>query len=222
MIRLTGISKTFHSAGEDIPVFHDINVEVQSGDRITILGPSGSGKTTFLKIITGLLSPDSGKISVNDKEVVSKDQFDQFRKQNIGYVPQFYINLNFLTMREQIHLSIRRDNRVFDEKIKHEAEMLLDVFQIREFLNFYPFQLSGGQIQRFEIIKTLLKSPNILILDEPTSALDYEMTQKVVELFQLPRYDQTTILLATHDLRITKICDKEFSISNGSLTVREY
>ena len=172
-----------------IPVLKDINFKVNKGEIISIVGPSGSGKTTLLKCISGFCNIDSGKISIDSKEIQNLEA----NKRNISYVFQESPLFPHLTV---------IDNILFNMKdIDHEKlNFLLEKIQINQLKNRYPYEISGGENQRIAVARSLIRNPDVLLLDEPFNNLDNEIKEHTKELvFDIINKTNTTTIIVNHD-----------------------
>ncbi len=165
MIKVDKISKNFLSGNTNLPVLADISFELGKKEIISIVGKTGCGKTTLLNIICGLLSSDKGEVIVNG---------------NIGYVPQKSLLLPWRNILENVLLPVEiKEN--FNEEIVLQAKHFLEEFDLKEFTNSYPSEISGGMKQKVSLIRTFIQNPDILLLDEPFSAIDFNSRLELVE-----------------------------------------
>lgn len=197
MLKISHISKKYtHQHGTDIEVFNDFNLEIKSGEFVSIFGPNGCGKTTLLELIADLSNPDSGEITLFGKSI---------QKMKVGYVFQDYRNSLF-------HWLNAEDNIIFPLTIgsnkiinKKEAEKrmseLCSEFGCSFDLQSYPYQLSGGQQQFIALLRAIIINPDLYIFDEPFASLDYQTTLSMLEnVTQIWEKQQKTTLFVSHDL----------------------
>ncbi|HEY9780820.1 MAG TPA: DevA family ABC transporter ATP-binding protein [Leptolyngbyaceae cyanobacterium] len=197
----------------------DIDLEIFSGEIVIMTGPSGSGKTTLLSLIGGLRSVQEGSLKILGQQMhgASEKQLIQFRR-NIGYIFQAHNLLKFLTVRQNVQMSMELSNVSQREAIS-KSEAMLGVVGLGERLDYYPENLSGGQKQRVAIARALVNHPKLVLADEPTAALDKKSGRDVVELMQrLAKEQGCTILMVTHDNRILDIADRIVNMEDGYLT----
>ena len=190
-IVVENVSKQFGS----FQAVEQVNLEIQSGSLVALLGPSGSGKSTLLRLISGLETPDTGKIILTGKDAT--DQSVQER--NIGFVFQHYALFKHLTVRKNIAfgLEIRKAPK---KKIQGKVEQLLELVQLSGLGDRYPSQLSGGQRQRVALARALAVEPNVLLLDEPFGALDAKVRKDLrAWLRRLHDEVHVTTVFVTHD-----------------------
>ena len=215
MIRFENISKSYR----DHIVLKNLSFEVKKGEFITVIGSSGCGKTTMLKMINGLIRPDSGSIEINEKDINQTDLIDLRRKigyviQNVGLFPHLKIkdNIGFIP-------DILNYNK---EEIKEITGRLIQTVGLsEEFLERYPSELSGGQKQRVGVARALAASPQIILMDEPFGALD-EITRRKLqdEIKQIHKDLDLTTVFVTHDIgEALRLGDRVFIMKQGYLHV---
>ena len=218
MIRLEGINK-FYNLGEDkFQVLKNINLHVEKGEFLAIMGPSGSGKSTMIKIL-GLLDRDyEGQFLLNEEntKALNDDMLSSLRNEKIGYVFQDFNLIKRLTIKENIELPMLYGGKSQKECNKRVDE-LLDTFNLKDKKYVYPSQLSGGQQQRISIARALVNNPEIIIADEPTGALDSKTSEKIMEIFEELNNKGITIILITHDIKVSKIARRVVRIYDGVL-----
>ena len=213
MLKVIDLKKKFGQ----VEVLKGISFEINNGEIGVVLGRSGAGKTTLIRCINGLESFDSGKIVLDDIEIKSSSDMKEVRGQ-IGMVFQ---NFNLFPHLSVIENIIESPVRVFgknkDEAIK-EALELLEMVDLLDKKDHYPYQLSGGQQQRVAIARSCAPKPKVLCFDEPTSALDKENIQKVEDIIGRCKERGMAILIITHDTVFAEeIADKTLNISDGLL-----
>lgn len=184
ILSIQNLSKTYYSLEDEINTLKNISFDVFKEDFISIVGTSGCGKSTLLNIIAGLDKEYKGKILKQDNI-------------NIGYMLQVDALLPWLTIKENCNLGLKLQNK----KDNNKVDKLLKKYNLDEFANKYPHELSGGMKQRCALIRTLLLEPDILLLDEPFSALDYQTRLNVQkDIFNIIKKEHKTVILVTHDL----------------------
>ena len=210
MLKLESISKSF---GEK-PVLQDISLEIEDGERFTLLGQSGCGKSTLLRLIAGFESPDQGKIWIEGTEVSSLP----IEKRPVGLIFQNYALFQHMTVYDNIAVG-PRVRKISEPEISNQIEELLEILQLKDLTNSYPQNISGGEAQRVALARAVINRPKILLLDEPLSALDQSLRQHLrEELVEMQRTLGITFLFVTHDQEeamsmATKMCIME----NGSI-----
>ncbi|MGD1074897.1 MAG: ABC transporter ATP-binding protein [Thermodesulfovibrionales bacterium] len=196
----------------------DISIEVGNGEFLSIIGHSGSGKTTLLSLIGGLTKPDSGTIMVGGRDIWSMedDTLSEFRNKNISFIYQFSSLIPTLTVFENILLPT-----VFGthgENSTAYALELLEIVSLKDKMNVYPSQLSGGQQRRVAIARSFITTPELILADEPTGDLDEETEAEVMRFFTMMNEKKgVTFILSTHNTDIAKQTKRQMKMSNGTI-----
>jgi putative ABC transport system ATP-binding protein len=217
MIDLKGISKHYSLGESHVTVLQQLDLAVQSGERVAIVGPSGSGKSTLLLILTGLEDPSSGMVSIAGKsiEALSSDDRADQRRTLIGIVFQSFHLIPSLTARENVALPL---NISGTGNARELAMAMLDKVGLKERADHYPAQLSGGEQQRVAIARALVHNPPLIVADEPTGNLDETTGEAIMQLlFDLNKEAGTTLLLVTHDSELAARCDRILKLQEGKL-----
>jgi lipoprotein-releasing system ATP-binding protein len=202
----------------DRTILNKVSLKVNPGKIISITGKSGSGKTTLLGIISGLLSPDEGKVFFNGKNILKWLDFrrSRYRNREIGFVFQFFNLLPDMTAFQNIVFPTTL--RFFPKNVRKEPRPLASYLNITDILHQSPATLSGGERQRVAIARAIINHPKIILADEPTGNLDDLTAEDIVKLFvKLKKDDNKAIVLVTHDHRIVKISDEHYHLENGIL-----
>ncbi|UQS83820.1 amino acid ABC transporter ATP-binding protein [Bombilactobacillus thymidiniphilus] len=204
-LQLIDVTKSFAHK----KVLDGVNLQVGVGEILSIVGPSGVGKTTLLRTILGLETVDQGQFKVNNQAFNPKDH----SQNKIGIVFQDFRLFPNLTVLQNIMLAPLRVQKVPHDKVDGDVQQLLNLLQLEEQKDYYPFQLSGGQKQRVAIARALILRPQILCYDEPTSALDAQNKSQVSELLRTFKERQITQLVVTHDLEFAhEVSDRMFNL----------
>lgn len=207
--------KKIYKGSVDVKAVDDCSFEINEGEFVVVLGPSGAGKTTILNMLGGMDSPTSGNIIVDGKNISKLKNKDLllYRRYDIGFVFQFYNLVMNLTTLENVELACQLSKKAFNPK-----EILKSV-GLKNRLNNFPGQLSGGEQQRVAIARAIAKNPKILLCDEPTGALDSNTGQKILELLKnvCQNYHITTIVI-THNSSIAEVANKVITVKNGTVT----
>ena len=208
ILKLTNISKSYHSKVGTFDVLKSINLEIQKNSNTFLFGPSGCGKSTLLNIISGMDTPDQGVIHFNEKKI---NNHFELLKNEIGIIFQDHYLISELNIIDNMKLkssNLKNINEIFD------------YFNINELKEKFPNQLSNGQKQRVCVARALVNMPKLLIADEPTSYLDKENAQLVIDLVinSSKRYNLSTII-ASHDLSFKKSFDISYTINDKNLIV---
>lgn len=219
IVLISGLTKTFSSASEKLVIFDKLNFSIEEGKKISITGESGSGKSTFLNILGGLESADSGEIIAGSYKVHSLDEksLTEYRSSFLGLVFQFHYLLKDFTALENVMLPALIAGRSKKE-IKEKALSLLDDVKLAERKNHFPSQLSGGERQRVAVARSLINSPSLILADEPTGNLDPANAETVQNLlFSVVDKHKKTLVLVTHDQNIASMTDISYKLYKGNL-----
>jgi putative ABC transport system ATP-binding protein len=202
-IRLRGIEKSYPYKGGRTFVLRQIELDVDSGDFVTIMGPSGSGKSTLLAILGMLDSDYSGEYYFDGEAVhdMSVKQCNALHKRNIGFVFQQFHLLDDLTVYENLDIPLSYRDVPRKERQARVAEVL-DRFQIVGKKDLYPAQLSGGQQQQVAVARAVIAEPRVVLADEPTGSLHWSQGQQIMELLRKLNEAGTTIVQVSHDERV--------------------
>lgn len=202
-------------------VLNEVSLSVEKGHFIAVLGHSGSGKSTLLNVLSTILTPSSGEVFYNGKNITrfSKGEIANLRRDKIGFVFQHYMLLPNLTVRENIFLGAeKRDVYEHDKTDMSEIEKLSALLGIDKYLDEYPYKLSGGEQQRVCIARAVAKNPEILFCDEATGALDKDNSINIVKLLhEIKKKFGTTIFFTTHNREIAKTADRVLVLEDGNI-----
>lgn len=219
IVLISGLTKTFSSASEKLVIFDKLNFSIEEGKKISITGESGSGKSTFLNILGGLESADSGEVIAGSYKVHSLDEksLTEYRSSFLGLVFQFHYLLKDFTALENVMLPALIAGRSKKE-IKEKALSLLEDVKLAERKNHFPSQLSGGERQRVAVARSLINSPSLILADEPTGNLDPANAETVQNLlFSVVDKHKKTLVLVTHDQNIASMTDISYKLYKGNL-----
>lgn len=195
------------------------NLQINRGEFVAITGASGSGKSTLLNILSGLDRPTSGEVLVDGQNIfkLRDRKLSKFRNQKIGFIFQFFYLQPFLTVRQNIEVA-SFPLWVKSKIRRHRAEKLASVVGLGDRVNAFPRELSGGQIQRVAIARSLINSPEILFADEPTGNLDSKNSKQTIELLRkIQKQTGMTLVVVTHDERIAAEADRIIEIEDGKV-----
>lgn len=185
VLEIKNVTKTFYTELGELKVIDNMSFDVEEGEIVAIVGPSGSGKSTILNMISSLIKPTNGSIDVNGE---------------LGYMFQRDHLFEWRTVWKNILLGLEIKHHLNEENIKY-VENMLKKYELYEFKNNYPKELSGGMRQRIALIRTMATKPDILLLDEPFSALDYQTRIKVSDdIYKIIKERKLTTILVTHDI----------------------
>lgn len=192
-IEIKDIYMNYHTLAAETVALKDINFTVEGGEFVSIVGPSGCGKSTLLNIISGLIKPSSGEILIDG-------QVQEGYSNKIGYMFQKDQLFEWLTVLENVSIGLKI-KKMMNADAKNKLERLLKNYNLWEFKDHYPRQLSGGMRQRVALIRTLALDPEVLLLDEPFSALDYQTRLNVSdEIYEIIKSEGKTAIMVTHDI----------------------
>ncbi len=217
ILECKNVYKTYHRGEEDVHALCGINLSVEQGTFTMLTGASGSGKSTLLHCIAGVDQPDSGNVFVGGQDIHALSPHDSavFRRRKIGLIYQFFNLLPTLTARQNILLPLSLDGR---EPDKDYFDELVRTIGIQDRLDHYPAQMSGGQQQRCAIARALIAKPDLCLADEPTGNLDRKNTDETMELLKEARVKfGQTIIMVTHDQRLTEFCDRVIEMTDGKI-----
>ena len=193
ILNFDNISLNYHSKTDEIAAVRDLSFQVYDGEFISIIGPSGCGKTTILSMISGILPPTNGTISIDGKKISGPSKEIGYMLQKDQLFPWRSIYQNAIIGLEIQHTKTPQALAVADD--------LLKKYGLWDFRNKYPNELSGGMKQRVALIRTLVLNPKILLLDEPFSALDYQTRLNVTnDVYNIIKSEKKTAILITHDI----------------------
>ncbi|WP_179945211.1 ABC transporter ATP-binding protein [Paenibacillus durus] len=219
MLHMENINKSYYMGEEELPILHDVNLTIHSGEFVSILGPSGSGKSTMMNIIGCLDVPSSGKYLLSGNDINDLDEIElaKIRNKEIGFVFQNFQLLPRMTALQNVELPLIYRGLSFSER-QQRAKAILERVGLADRMKNLPNQLSGGQQQRVAIARALVTEPTILLADEPTGALDQKTGSQVMELFEELNNDGRTIVMITHDIKIARHARRVVHILDGHLT----
>jgi len=218
-IKAAGLNKWFGEGEAKTMALRDVNLDAEFGEMIYIVGPSGSGKTTLLSVLSGILRPNSGSVSVEGVDIwnLGADQLAVFRLEKIGFVFQDYHLFPRLNTAENVAIPLILRNRDWDESIG-EAVRYLEVVGLKGRADLPPVKLSTGEQQRVAIARAMVSQPDILIMDEPTASLDGDTGHAILKfvrenILSLKR----CIVVVTHDDRIFEFASRIIKMEDGRL-----
>ena len=214
-VKLENITKIYHMGEVEIRAVDGIDFSIQKGEFVVIVGPSGAGKTTVLNILGGMDTASGGRISVDGQDITkySERQLTGYRRDDIGFVFQFYNLIPNLTALENVEMALQICRNPLD------ARAVLKEVGLEERMDNFPAQLSGGEQQRVSIARALAKNPKLLLCDEPTGALDYNTGKAILKLLQeMCREKGMTVIMITHNSALAPMADRLIKIKNGKVS----
>ena len=219
MISTKSLTKRYRVGGHDLLATNNVSLSINRGEFVAIVGESGSGKSTLLQLLGGLDKPTSGSIVVNGVEVtgLSDGKLSQFRNRTIGFVFQSFYLQPFLILRRNIEVAAMPSRMKRDAR-RARTDQLAEQVGLADRLDYYPRQLSGGQIQRVAIARALFNKPPILLADEPTGNLDSQNSRGIIALFrQICDEWGTTVVVVTHSREVAMIADRVVTVKDGAI-----
>ena len=217
-VKLKDITKVYHMGEVETRAADNINFSIKKGEFVVIVGPSGAGKTTVLNILGGMDTATGGTLTVDGKDITAYDsrQLTGYRRDDIGFVFQFYNLIPNLTALENVELALQICKDPLD------AKKVLEDVGLGDRLDNFPAQLSGGEQQRVSIARALAKNPKLLLCDEPTGALDYNTGKAILKLLQnMCRERGMTVIVITHNQALAPMADRLIHIKNGQVSHME-
>ena len=217
-VELRGVRKVYHMGEVEITAVDGIDFEIEKGEFAVIVGPSGAGKTTVLNILGGMDTCTEGEVWVDGRDVgkFRGKQLTAYRRDDIGFVFQFYNLVQNLTALENVELALQICKDPLD------AKEVLEEVGLGDRLDNFPAQLSGGEQQRVSIARALAKNPKLLLCDEPTGALDYNTGKSILKLLQnMCRERGMTVIVITHNQALAPMADRLIHIKNGQVSKME-
>jgi polar amino acid transport system ATP-binding protein len=211
--------KSLNAYYDKLHVLKDVEVKVEKGEIVSLIGPSGSGKSSLLKMLVGLLVPQSGEVKINN-EIIDYNKKSDLRivREKIGIVFQQYNLFQNMDVLKNVCIAPTKIQKRDSKKVEEQAVELLEKVGLKDKLKSYPDELSGGQQQRVAIARALCLNPEILLLDEVTSALDPELVQEVLDSIRLLASDGMTMLIVSHEMSFVKeVSSKVIFMDNGSI-----
>lgn len=218
------IRKTYGKKANAQEVLKGIDIEVNKGEFVGIMGPSGSGKTTLLNVLCSIDHPTEGIIEINGQNLRSMKEksLANFRREQLGFIFQDYNLLDTLTVKENILLPFsisKLPKAVAESRLKEIVELL----GIKDILNKYPNEVSGGQKQRTSAARALISNPSLVFADEPTGALDSKSaTALLTNLENINREKSATIMMVTHDSVAASFCSRVLFLKDGVIYTELY
>ena len=211
-IEFKNVDKIYKMGEVEIKALDKASFSIEKGELVVILGPSGAGKTTCLNILGGMDNATFGKVIIGDNDITkySSKELITYRRNDIGFVFQFYNLIQNLTALENVELAVQLCKDHLDPK------KVLEQVGLKERINNFPSQLSGGEQQRVAIARAIAKNPKLLLCDEPTGALDYKTGKSILKLLEkTSRKEHMTVVIITHNSAIAPMADKIIKFKNG-------
>jgi len=215
-MKLSQITKTYYTGEVPTPVLHDVSLEINKGEFVSIMGPSGAGKSTLLHILGFLDNQTSGNYFFDGKQMIdySEDEIAQVRNEKLGFVFQSFNLLPRTSVLENVKLPLFY-SQTARSKWKDLALRAIESVGLSHRINHDQMQLSGGERQRAAIARALVNSPSVIFADEPTGNLDSKSGADVMKIFQQLNDNGHTVILITHEMDIAKHANRLIHIVDG-------
>ena len=211
-----GISKSYQRGSEQVHALREVDFSIQAGEFVSIVGPSGSGKSTLLHLLGLLETPSSGRIQIDGREMSGLKEPDlvKMRRGSIGFIFQQFLLLPTLTVRENIELPLLFSK----QKVKPgRIAEIMDLLGLSSRSNHLPHQLSGGEMQRVSIGRSLINEPKIIMADEPTGNLDSATSEKIFTLFKKLNADGLSLVIVTHNIDLAAMATRVVKLRDGEI-----
>ena len=214
MIEVKEVKKFYGNGESRFQVLKGISLNIEDGDFSVILGASGSGKSTLLNVMSGLERPENGEVIYDGKDIAkfSDSQLTQFRKENVGFIFHQYYLLPHMNVAKNVKMGA-------DLAENKDYKAIIQAVGLKDKLQKYPSELSGGEQQRVSVARALAKKPKVLFLDEPTGALDEQTGRQVLDyICKLQQQYGFTIVMVTHNLNIAEMAKTVIKINSGTIS----
>lgn len=221
VLKVSNVKKVYGSkiGGSSSTALNGVSFDIDKGEFVGVMGPSGAGKSTLLNVIATIDTVTSGSIDVGGKEIsrIKEPELSDFRRSKLGFIFQDYNLLDTMTLKENIALPLILTNKKPDQ-IEKKVKMVATDLGIKDILNKYPYEVSGGQKQRASAARAIVNNPELILADEPTGALDSKSSKDLLQCMQrLNENNQATIMMVTHDAFAASFCQRIIFIKDGIL-----
>lgn len=219
---LKNVTKVYRIGEVEIEALKITSLEIVKGEFIAVLGPSGSGKTTLLNLLGGIDSPTSGQVFIDNTDIsrFSARRLTKLRRDKISFIFQFFNLIPTLTAKENVEFALELAART--KRINRDAVALLEMVGLKDRINHFPYQLSGGEQQRVAVARALAKDPAIILGDEPTGSLDFRMGKLVLQAIKMLNVKEgKTVIIVTHNIPIARIADRILHLRDGYIVKEE-
>ena len=214
-VTFENVGKIYKTGDVEVHALKGVDFEIEKGEICVVVGQSGAGKTTLLNILGGMDTLTSGRVLLDGRDISAlKDkEMATYRRLDIGFVFQFYNLIPNLTAHEKVEIASQLSPKPLNSR------KVMEVVGLRDRMNNFPAQLSGGEQQRVAIARALAKNPKLLLCDEPTGALDYNTGKSILKLLQdMSRQRGMTVIIITHNSALTAMADRVIQVKNGAVT----
>jgi len=221
MINVSSVSKNYETPARSVEVLKNLNLQVASGEAVSIVGPSGSGKTTLLNILGALDQPTAGSVEIDGDDIASFDEASasQFRNRSIGFIFQLHYLLPQCSVLDNVLVPRMAGNwKESAQETRSRAQALLEEVGLKDRVSHKPFQLSGGEQLRVAIARSLINTPKIILADEPTGSLDPVSGERVADLLLETNSNKgVALVVVTHNATLADKMQKTYHLEGGKL-----
>ena len=217
-LSLRNVDKVYNSGEVEVKALSDVSFDLENGEFVVILGAGGAGKTTLLNLLGGMDSATDGSIILDGVHIekFNRKKLTEYRRCDVGFVFQFYNLMSNLTALENVELAVEICKDSLDPK------KVLKEVGLKDRINNFPSQLSGGEQQRVSIARAVAKNPKLLLCDEPTGALDYKTGKKILKvLHDVCKKEKKLVIIVTHNQALKDMADKVVYIKSGKIETVE-
>ncbi|HCL00466.1 MAG TPA: macrolide ABC transporter ATP-binding protein [Candidatus Marinimicrobia bacterium] len=218
MIKMENVRKVYDTGKIEVEALRGIDLHIKKSDFVTVIGPSGSGKSTLMNIMGCLDKPTTGEYKLNGQNIknMNDNELSELRNKEIGFVFQNFNLLPYASAYENVEMPLLFAG-IGGKKRKEKVEYILDKVALGDRMDHKPNELSGGQKQRVAIARALVNNPNIILADEPTGNLDSKSGREIMELFVDLWKEGNTIIMITHDHRVSQCSQRIIEIIDGKI-----
>ena len=216
MLEAKNIHKSYNNGKKTLEVLKGVNLKIEKGEFVAIVGPSGAGKSTLLHILGGLDTPTKGRVIFENDDIYSLDdlKISCLRNKKVGFIFQFYNLLSEFTVLENVMMPAE----IASSNSRDAALNLLDKMGLKDRINHFPNQLSGGEKQRVAIARGLINNPNLLLCDEPTGNLDSKTGEEIISVIKKINLENSmAVVMVTHNIELTRQANSVYHLKDGIL-----
>lgn len=220
ILEVNNVKKVYTTrfGGNQVQALSDVTFSVEEGEYVAIMGESGSGKSTLLNILAALDKATAGQVLLNGKNLnqIREKELSAFRRKNLGFVFQDFNLLDTFNLQDNIFLPLVLAGKSFHE-MNERLQPIAEKLGIKEILNKYPYEVSGGQKQRAAVARALITGPQLILADEPTGALDSRAAEGLLKMFKNINESGQTILMVTHSVKAASCAKRVLFIKDGQV-----
>ncbi len=219
LVEIRNVTKRYHKGGESITPLHDVSLDLEEGEFVSLMGASGTGKSTLLNLVASIDRPDEGTISVAGTDItkLSRTALANWRAANVGYIFQTHNLIPVLTAYENVELPLLLLSMSRAER-QRRVDLALEAVDLADRAEHFPRQLSGGQEQRVGVARAIVAHPTIVVADEPTGNLDDDTSAQILRLLKRLNDELgVTLLMVTHDPDSAAIAGRQLHLEHGKL-----